>query len=92
MQCRHCGAAIADKALICYRCGTATSEAKYQPAAPRRSSSASLVATVLALALLVVLALYMGRLTGGDTPKLVTWAAVAIAVVIVALRAYARRR
>ena len=32
MQCRSCGAEIADKALICYKCGTATTEAKYQPA------------------------------------------------------------
>ena len=32
MQCRNCGTEIADKALICYRCGTATTEAKYQPA------------------------------------------------------------
>jgi hypothetical protein len=33
MQCRTCGTEIADKALICYRCGTATTEAKYKPAA-----------------------------------------------------------
>ena len=32
MQCRNCGTEIADKALICYRCGTATTEARYQPA------------------------------------------------------------
>jgi len=31
--CRHCGIEIADKALICYRCGTATTEAKFKPAA-----------------------------------------------------------
>jgi hypothetical protein len=31
MQCRNCGIEIADKALICYRCGTATTEAKYKP-------------------------------------------------------------
>jgi uncharacterized membrane protein YvbJ len=30
MQCRNCGTEIADKALICYRCGTATTEAKYK--------------------------------------------------------------
>jgi uncharacterized membrane protein YvbJ len=61
MQCRKCGAEIADKALICYRCGTATTEAKYQPAAtPRRgSSSRTLVAAVLLIALLVLLALYL---------------------------------
>ena len=43
MRCRQCGTEIADKALICYRCGTATTEAKFKaPAAadrrrPRRS-------------------------------------------------------
>ena len=39
MQCRQCGTEIADKALICYRCGTATTEAKYKPVplGPRRS-------------------------------------------------------
>lgn len=31
MTCRQCGTVIADKALICYKCGTATTEAKYQP-------------------------------------------------------------
>ena len=38
MQCRNCGTEIADKALICYRCGTATTEAKFKPAPlkPRR--------------------------------------------------------
>jgi uncharacterized membrane protein YvbJ len=92
MQCRNCGIEIADKALICYKCGTATTEAKYQPAAPRRSSPSSLVATALALAILVLLALYMGRLPNGDTPRFVTWAAVTIAVLVVGLRAYARRR
>ena len=30
MQCRNCGIEIADKALICYRCGTATTEAKFK--------------------------------------------------------------
>jgi hypothetical protein len=62
MQCRQCGTEIADKALICYRCGTATTEAKYQPATPpRRSarSSRALIATVLVLALLALLALYL---------------------------------
>ena len=93
MQCRQCGTEIADKALICFRCGTATTEAKYQPVALRRSSSRStLLATVLALALLVVLALYMGRSAGGDTSRLASYAAVAIAMVLVGLRAYARRR
>jgi uncharacterized membrane protein YvbJ len=61
MQCRKCGTEIADKALICYRCGTATTEAKYQPATPGRgaSSSRTLILTVIIIALLVLAALYL---------------------------------
>jgi len=93
MKCRHCGTEIADKALICFRCGAATTDPVYSaPAAARRGSRGSLTATVLALVLLVLLALYMGRLSTGETPRIVTWVAVAIAVVVVGLRAYARRR
>jgi hypothetical protein len=94
MKCRSCGIEIADKALICYRCGTATTEAKFKPpqASRRRSSPASVVASILAIALLTLLALYLGRIPSAETPRLVTWAAVGIAVILVALRAYARRR
>jgi uncharacterized membrane protein YvbJ len=64
MPCRNCGAEIADKALICYRCGTATTEAKYQPAPGpgRRSSSAMASRTILLIVLMVIavlLALYL---------------------------------
>jgi len=92
MQCRKCGAEIADKALICYRCGTATTEARYQPALPRSSSRSGLIATVIALALIVMLFVVVGRVATGDTSSYVRVAAVALAVAIVALRAYARRR
>jgi hypothetical protein len=49
MRCRHCGAEIADKALICYRCGTATSEPVFKPAARRRGGPwlVPLIAVVL---------------------------------------------
>ena len=93
MQCRNCGIEIADKALICYKCGTATTEAKYQPAVlPRVASRSGLVATVIALALLVVAALYVERVSNAGTSPWVTYAAVAVAVIIVGIRAYARRR
>ena len=62
MICRHCGIDIADKALICYRCGNATSEPRVKPPADgplfsrpgrRRPSMAVIVLVVI----LVVLAL-----------------------------------
>ncbi|OFW03887.1 MAG: hypothetical protein A3I61_07535 [Acidobacteria bacterium RIFCSPLOWO2_02_FULL_68_18] len=31
MTCRHCGTDIADKALICYRCGRATTDPRVKP-------------------------------------------------------------
>ena len=63
MQCRNCGAEIADKALICYRCGTATTEAKYRPAASRRSRArrAPLAIAVILLLTLLLLAWYLAR-------------------------------
>ena len=93
MQCRSCGAAIADKALICYKCGTATTEAKYQPALlPAASSRSGLIPTVIAVALLVAVAVYVDRASASGSPQWVSYAAVAAAVIIIGIRAYARRR
>lgn len=65
MQCRSCGTEIADKALICYRCGAATTDAKYQPyVKPARSSRSTLLLVVIAMAVLVLLALFLLDFTG----------------------------
>ena len=94
MQCRNCGVEIADKAFICYKCGAATTDARYKPAAttPRRGLPGSVIVSLLAVALLAAAATWIGRTPGGGTPRLFTWLVVAIAVVIVCLRAYMRRR
>ncbi len=94
MRCRNCGTDIADKALICYKCGAPTTDAKYQPAEIRASGRgrSGLLASVLALVLLVLLALFLGRASAAETPRYITWIAVAVAVLVVGLRAYARRR
>ncbi|OFW44877.1 MAG: hypothetical protein A3J29_06820 [Acidobacteria bacterium RIFCSPLOWO2_12_FULL_67_14b] len=55
MKCRACGAEIAANALICYKCGTATSEPRIPPPAARprrRLPIAGLVLLGLALAAL----------------------------------------
>ena len=59
-MCRQCGTEIADKALICYRCGTATSEAQYQPfVAPARRTASRTVIAIAVLALLVLVAWFL---------------------------------
>jgi hypothetical protein len=59
MTCRTCGTEIADKAIICYRCGTATAEPARKPAEIRPRRSAVLPATVLIL--LALLAWFFGH-------------------------------
>ena len=62
MQCRHCGTDIADKALICYRCGRATSDPRVKPPDEgslfdrprRRRGPLATAVTILLLALIVL--------------------------------------
>ena len=61
MICAHCGTEIADKALICYRCGNATTEPRIKPPAegslferPRRSRLP--IVAILVLIVLIALA------------------------------------
>ena len=91
MICRNCGTEIADKALICYRCGTATTEAKFKPAPLGRSRS-PLIVSVLLVAVLVLVGVYFERTAAVDATRVTARVLVAIAVVIVAVRAYLRRR
>jgi len=51
MKCRSCGTEIAANALICYKCGTATSEPRITPPAARPRRSRGLVAALIALGL-----------------------------------------
>lgn len=91
MKCRNCGIEIADKALICYRCGTATTEAKFKPAAlPRRSSP--VVVSVLIILVLLIGAFYLDRTIADATSRVYGWIAAAIGIVLVAIRAFVRRK
>jgi hypothetical protein len=59
MKCRQCGTDIAEKALICYRCGTATTEAKFKPVPiGRRGLPASLWIGLATAAAAVAAVLY----------------------------------
>ena len=59
MQCKQCGTEIADKAIVCYRCGVATNDPvrKAVRVRPRHRLLPSVVAAVV----LLLAALYMGQ-------------------------------
>jgi len=76
MTCNHCGTTIADKALICYRCGNATTEPRIKPPdevslfeKPRRSR-VPLVAVVVLILLALVAAWALGLFDQLLTPAL----------------------
>jgi hypothetical protein len=93
MLCRKCGTEIADKALICFRCGSATTDPVFAPPpANRRKGGPNLLVSILALLFLALMALYMGRAAAGEMPRLVTWIGAGIAAAVIVLRLYTRRR
>jgi uncharacterized membrane protein YvbJ len=70
MQCRFCSTEIADNALICYRCGKATSDPRVKAPAEgsifehRRRSRWPMVLVIVILAILAILAAAWSLLTG----------------------------
>ena len=76
MKCTHCGTEIADKALICYRCGNATTEPRIKPPdegslfdRPRRSRF-PMITVVILIILALVAAWALGLLDTLLTPAL----------------------
>jgi hypothetical protein len=90
MTCSNCGTDIADKAIVCYRCGQPTVAAKRQPAPPPSRGRGLLV--TLAFAALVLAALFLGQAGTYTVPPAVSWAVAAIAAAVVIWRLVARRR
>ena len=84
MICKQCGTEIADKALICYRCGTATSEPRTRPAAPRARRSP--MPALLALVALAIAALFMGQIASGEAPRYIGYIVAVLAVVAIVWR------
>ena len=55
MKCRQCGTEISDKALICYRCGTAVTEAVHKPAELKKTKRPIIVYVVFAVLVIVAI-------------------------------------
>lgn len=89
MVCSSCGAEIADKAIVCYRCGTPTAI----PAAPERKSPPRrpIWPAIVAVLVMIVLAIWIVPMTPpGSGLRYAAIAAAALAVLI-ALK-FVRRR
>ena len=92
MNCRHCGTEISDKAIICFKCGRATSDPPVARLGPGRAAARPVWVAVAALVVLVVGALYMGRAAAGQLPAWVSYTVAALAAVVLIWRIARRRR
>ena len=93
MQCRSCATEIADKAIVCYRCGASTTDPirRPVPVSPRRSP----VMSFAVVAVLIVVALYLGQAsrTAADPERLQSIAgALAVAALLLLVVRLVRRR
>lgn len=95
MVCRHCGTEIADKAIICFRCGASTTDPVRRPATvrPRRGRLFEIVVLVM----LVLLGLFVGQagqvveVPLGPAATLAIGVGIAFAIVILLVRIVRRR-
>lgn len=94
MQCRNCGTEIADKAIVCFRCGAATTDPVRRPAPPTRRRGRFLSLVVIALLLLI--ALYLGQASrtaaNPDTLQTVAGVLTGAALLLLIVRVVRRRR
>ena len=94
MQCRSCGTEIADKAIVCYRCGHATTDPVRRPVPIARRRN-PLVFLVLGAALAILgIYLYQGSTRAAD-PQILQLAAglsAGAALVVLFLGVLRRRR
>jgi hypothetical protein len=94
MICRNCGTEIADKAIVCFRCGAGTADPVRRPATvrPRQGRLLPLVALVL----LALLGLFLGQagqtvLPQGRGFELGAGVAIGIAIILLVVRISRRR-
>ena len=92
MICRSCGTEIADKAIVCYRCGAGTSDPVRKPGPLRKRRRGIL--PLVTLVLMVLFGLYLGQAGQTVVPPgygLAVGVAIGIAIILMIVR-IARRR
>ncbi len=91
MICRQCGTEIADKAIVCYRCGRSTTEPVRPPGGPPARSIWGTLVSIASILVLIVAGLFMGTAATGEMPRVVVWGLAALGVLILGWRLLRRR-
>jgi predicted nucleic acid-binding Zn ribbon protein len=59
MKCRECGTEIAEKALICFRCGASVQEAVHKPYVRTKKRRPLIVYVIVAILVVIAIVLMM---------------------------------
>ena len=86
MLCGHCQTEIDDKALICFRCGTATTDPVHQPHQESSGPTRSVSPLFLALIFLVTVGFFAVQSFQGNQPAPTVWVMLTAAGILLALR------
>ncbi len=92
MKCRSCGLEIAEKAIVCYRCGTPTAEPRVPAPVPARGLSRTGWLVLSAVLAIVALVLWVMPVTSAPAPAHWSAAAVLVAAGAALIAALRRRR
>jgi hypothetical protein len=92
VKCRNCGTEIADKALICYRCGEATTAPRVAP--PSQPSERGPLGLVIAVLVIIAAGVLVLPQLQPGTPRMAGWATLAVVTLLTVwtLRPRSRRR
>ena len=91
MKCRSCQAEIADKAIVCYRCGTPTADLPPVPRTAPPPARRPWWLLVLVLVAAAVAVWYVPQMPADTPARWAIWAGVLILTVVAALRLVRRR-
>lgn len=61
MKCRECGTEIADKALICFRCGASVQDAVHKPYVAPKKNRPLIVYAIFVVLLLIAIVIALLR-------------------------------
>jgi MYXO-CTERM domain-containing protein len=93
MKCRSCGTEIADKAIICYRCGAGTTDPIRKPVAipPARSPWPSIVIGIAPILIAIYLLMSSGQSAHPRATEVAGGALAVLGIVLLTLRIRRRR-
>lgn len=92
MTCTHCGTEVADKALICYRCGRSTAALPEPASSTNRAARRPLWPAAIGLLVLVAAGLFMATAAAGRIPEWLRWTIAGGAAIVLVSRLVLRRR